>query len=363
MKKELLLLFCLVGCVDPYQDLHKSLDETLEIIDKLYPEKPNIEKMRQGMLNGLIQGTDTHGSYLDEMSLKNLVESVDGGDLKLGMVISKHKNGLFVKKVYENSPAYIAGLVDGDILTNFDGYPLKDITLDSFLKLIKEKKSYLITLIRDKTTLEKKVTPGTFIAPSTELKWLDSIAYLKFGCINKNAADEVAKHLQTIKKNKKSKGLILDLRDCPGGSFEAGVGIASQFLDGHVVVEMHKKEDNSKFSSAGFDTINKLSVIILQNKNTCSAGEIISAALKAHKRATLMGENTAGSATAKSVIHYPNRKDGLILTIAFLNDPNGKRIGKEGLEPDITLKDNEVSKIKKMDFYISEALKFLNKKQ
>ena len=203
MKKELLLLFCLVGCVDPYQDLHKSLDETLEIIDKLYPEKPNIEKMRQGMLNGLIQGTDTHGSYLDEMSLKNLVESVDGGDLKLGMVISKHKNGLFVKKVYENSPAYIAGLVDGDILTNFDGYPLKDITLDSFLKLIKEKKSYLITLIRDKTTLEKKVTPGTFIAPSTELKWLDSIAYLKFGCINKNAADEVAKHLQTIKKNKK----------------------------------------------------------------------------------------------------------------------------------------------------------------
>ena len=126
---------------------------------------------------------------------------------------------------------------------------------------------------------------------------------------------------------------------------------------------MHKKEDNSKFSSAGFDTINKLSVIILQNKNTCSAGEIISAALKAHKRATLMGENTAGSATAKSVIHYPNRKDGLILTIAFLNDPNGKRIGKEGVEPDITLKDKEVSKIKKMDFYISEALKFLNKKQ
>ena len=101
---------------------------------------------------------------------------------------------------------------------------------------------------------------------------------------------------------------------------------------------------------------------MLQNKNTCSAAEIIAAALKAHKRATLIGENTAGSATAKRVVPFINRKDGLILTIAFLNDPFGKRIGKNGVEPDIVKKEIKIPKSQKSDLYIAEALKLLNSK-
>lgn len=275
------------------------------------------------------------------------------------MLLTKHKDGLQVKKVFEQSAGYSVGIKEGDLLTEFDGTPLKDIKLEDFLSLIKEKKPYVVTLLRNKKKITTEITPGHFTVPTAELEWFGNVAYLKFGCIGKSAADEVQGHIQAIKTNRKLKGIILDLRDCPGGSFEAGVGIASQFLDGDVVVEMQRKQSFSKFSSKGRDTLNKLPLVVLQNKNTCSAAEIIVAALKAHKRAILIGENTAGSATAKAIVSFSNHKDGLILTIAFLNDPFGKRIGKSGIEPDILKKEIKISKNKKSDPYIAEALKFL----
>lgn len=358
---RLYLLFCLLlaNCSSPYQDLHNSLDEVLTIIDELYPEKPDQEILRQSMLQGVIQGIDTHGSYLSEVQIKRLTESIEGGELKLGMLIAKHKDGLQIKKVFEQSAGYALGVKKGDVMTEFDGTSLKDVKLENFLFLIKEKKPYVVTFLRDKEKITTAITPSHFAVPTAELEWLGNVAYLRFDCIGKSAADEVQSYLQVVKTNKKLKGLILDLRDCPGGSFEAGIGIASQFLDEQVIVEMQRKELFLKFSSKGFDTLNKLPLVVLQNKNTCSAAEIIAAALKAHKRATLIGENTAGSATAKAIVSFSNRKDGLILTIAFLNDPFGKRIGKNGVEPDILKKEIKISKNKKSDPYIAEALKFL----
>lgn len=359
--KFLIILLLLVGC-STHQDLHNSLEETLLIIDKSYPEKPDQEKLRQGMINGLIQSIDPHGSYLAEYQLKNLIEVVEGGDLKLGIILTKHEKGFLAQKVFEKSPANLADIKEGDILLEFDGTRLKNLSLENILDLIKEKKPYKIILLRNKKRLEKEITPGPFSPPSVELKWFKNVAYFKISCIRKSSADEVKSHLETIKKSANLAGLILDLRDCPGGSFDAGIGIASQFLDGHPVVEMQQKEGLAKFASSGTDILNKLPIVILQNKQTFSAAEIISAALKAHKRATLIGENTAGGATAKSIINYPNKKDGLIITIAFLNDPNGKRIGKEGVEPDILKKEIKESKKSKSDPYITEALRFLQSK-
>lgn len=361
MNWYLFLLFFLANCSNPYQGLHDSLDETLKIIEEFYPQPPSAEKLRQGMLQGLIQSADNNGNYLNEEQIKTLMETIDGGELKLGMILVKHQEGLLVKKVYDESAAHTTGIKQNDILTEFNGTFLKSIPLYNFFDLIKEKKAYKITFLRKNKMLIKEITPGPFTPPSAELKWFKKIACLKFSCISKNAASEVQNHLQKILTNQPLYGLILDLRDCPGGSFEAGIGIASQFLDGHVVVEMQKKEGFSKFCSAGSDILNKLPIVILQNKNTCSAGEIIAASLKAHKRATLVGENTAGKATAKEVIRYLNRKDGLIITIAFLNDPFGKRIGNEGIAPHIKIEESEILKNKQDDVYIEKALSLLLK--
>ncbi len=359
MKLSIIFFLLLIGCSNPYQDLHDSLDETLEIIDTLYPEKPGQDKLRQGMIHGLIQGIDAHGSYLNEMQIKSLREAVDGGELKLGMILTKHKNGFLVKKVFEKSASYAAGIKADDILTQFDKSSLKNIELNDFLNLIKEKKTYGIVLLRNRQKLTKEIIPGHFTPSTAELKWYGNVACLKFGCVSKEAADEIRNHIQKIKTNKKLSGLILDLRDCPGGSFEAGIGIASQFLDGNVVVEMQKKESFSKFCSSGPDALNKLPLVVLQNKNSVSAAEIIAVALKANKRAILIGQNTAGGATAKEMISFTNRKDGIIISIAFLNDPLGKRIGHEGVEPDIRIDELEVLKNKNIDLYIKKSLSIL----
>ena len=98
---------------------------------------------------------------------------------------------------------------------------------------------------------------------------------------------------------------------------------------------------------------------MLQNRNTFSAAEIISAALKGNKRAKIIGENSGGAATAKNIAYYPNRTDGLIIPIAFLNDPNGKRIGKDGVEPDILMEETKIQKNKTLDAYILKALSFV----
>jgi len=361
MKLCTFLFLFLIGCSSQNQDLHNSLDETLDIIDKLYPEKPSQETLRQGMLKGLIQSADSHGSYLNEEEIRILIENVDGGELKLGMNLEKHAEGLLVKKVFEKSAAHDTEIIAGDILTDFDSISLKGIALNDFLGLIKEKKSYKVGLLRNNKKHTKEIVPGHFVPQTAELLWFGNVACLKFSCISKEAANEVREHLQKIKTNKKLSGLILDLRDCPGGSFDAGIGIASQFLDGDVVIEMQKKDSFSKLCSTGPDVLNKLPLVVLQNKNSVSAAEIIAAALKASNRATLIGQNTEGGATAQQIVHYSNRKDGLIISIAFLNDSHGKRIGNEGVIPDIRIENAPASKNK--DLYIEKALSILRSKK
>lgn len=357
MKFFLFTLLLLVGCSSKYQDLHQSLDETLAIVDELYPEEPNIQKMRISMLHGLIHVVDQCASYLNDSQIKFLIESADGSKPRLGINVAKHKDGFEIKKVFEKSAANVAGLKVGDVICEFDGQPLKELTLERFPLLIKERKPYKLLIIRGSHKLIKEIIPDNY--PSIEFKWLNNVAYLKLDFISNDCVNHVKNYLIKINDNPKSAALILDLRDSPGGSFNAAIDISAQFLDGHSIVEMQKKYSFSKFAASGKDVLNKLPIFVLQNSNTFSAAEIISAALKGNKRAKIIGQNSGGSATAKHVVNYPNRTDGLIIPIALLNDPNGKRIGKNGVEPDILIEEIKVQKSKQRDLYIFEALRFV----
>jgi len=361
MKILQLILLLLIGCTNKYEHLHQSLDDTLAIIDEVYPEPVDSEKLRIGMLQGVIQSTDPNGSYLSETQLKILLETIEGGDLKFGIQVEEHKDGILVKKVFPQSAGQTAGLQAGDLIITFDDQPLKEMKATEFPALIKGKKAYKLLILRNGHHITKEVIPGHFIYPTTELKWFKNIAYLKFGCIGKDSDHEVRDQLITIQKNPKLSGLILDFRDSPGGSFEASLGIASQFLDGDVVIEVQKKEGFSKFASSGPDTLHKLPICVLQNHNTSSAAEIIAVALKTNKRAKIIGEKSSGTATAKLVAKYVDRNDGLIISLAFLNDSQGKRIGKDGIEPDILIKETKVHKASANDTYIAEALRVLSK--
>ena len=357
MKIFLPLLLLLVSCSSKYQDLHQSLDETLAIVDDLYPEEPNIQKMRVGMLQGLIQGVNSFGSYLNESQIKILIESADGSKPKLGINVAVHKEGFEIKKIFEKSAADLAGLKIGDVICEFDGQPLKELSLEKFPLLIKEKRPYKLLIKRGSNEFYKEMIPDNSL--TTEFKWFNNVAYLKLDFISNDSVHQVKDYLIRIKTNPQLAALILDLRDSPGGGFDAAMEIAEQFLDGHPIVEVQKKSGLSKFAASGKDVLSALPIYVLQNRNTFSAAEIISAALKGNKRAKIIGENSGGAATAKNIAYYPNRTDGVIIPIAFLNDPNGKRIGKDGVEPDILMEETKIQKNKTLDAYILKALSFV----
>lgn len=360
MKFFCFVLLLLVACSSKYQDLHQSLDETLEIIDNLYPEETNIQKMRIAMLQGIIQSVDQCATYLNDSQIKFLLESVDGSKPKFGINVAKHKDGFEVKKVFEKSAADLADLKVGDVICEFEGQSLKELMLEKFPLLIREKKPYKLLVLRGSDKLVKEIIPDNF--PSIEFKWFNNAAYLKLDFISNDCVKHVKNYLIKINDNPKSVALILDLRDSPGGSFDAAMAIAEQFLDGHPIVEVQKKDSFYKFVASGKDVLNKLPIFVLQNSNTFSAAEIISAALKANNRAKIIGQNSGGAATAKHVVNYPNRSDGLIIPAALLNDPNGKRIGKNGVAPDILIEEAKVQKSKHRDLYILEALRFVPNK-
>ena len=226
----------LVGCANRYQDLHDSLDDALTIIEDLYPEQPDMAKVRISMLQGIIGGIDPNGHYLNETQIKTLLETVEGNELKLGIEVSKLEDGVIVKKVFAKSPSELAGLKEKDIIISLDGKSLKDITLENFPSLIKESKICRLVVNRCGNNIAVNITPGHFTYPTIETKWFKNVAYFKIGCISKDSTNELNAHLLTIKKNPKLSALILDLRDSPGGSFQAGVDIAAQFLDGSFIV-------------------------------------------------------------------------------------------------------------------------------
>lgn len=359
MKKQLLLFLLLASCSTPHKYLHDSLDESLKIIYEQYPGEIDSEKLRQGMLQGLFIATSPFASYLNEIRLKAFLDAVDGSDLKLGMLVEKHDKGMLVKKVYKDSPSHKSGITENDIIIEFDCFSLKGLGLLEFIKLIKEKKSYTLKFLHKDKIHEAKITPGPFIPPSIELKWHGNVACIKIGFLTKNSAKEFIENLNTIKSTPKATGIILDLRDCPGGSFESGLAIAGQFLNKKIVMEKQNAKNVEKYYSEPIDVSCKLPIIVLQGNNTYSAGEIISAALKGNKAATVIGQNTGGCALVKSIEPFKSQRDGYIIPIAFINDPSGNRIDSKGVEPDITIKDAKNSKDKRIDFYILEALKFL----
>lgn len=358
MKKILILpLFLLVSCTNKYQDLYQSLDETLAIVEEHYPEAPDIQAMRVAMLQGLIKSINPCSFYLNEGQIKFLLESADGTKPRFGMNIAKHNEGIEIKKIFEKSPAELAGLKIGDVICEFEGQSVKGMPIENFPSLIKEIKSYKITVLRGTNKLNVEITPSD--CSTIEFKWFSNVAYLKLDFISNDYVRQIKDYLNKIKTNPKATALILDLRDSPGGSFEAAMEISELFLDGHPIIEVQKKDNFYKIVSAGKDQLNKLPMFVLQNRNTYSAAEIISAALKCNKRAKVIGQNSGGSATAKFVLYFPNRKDGLIIPSALLNDPNGKRIGKNGVEPDILIEETKIQESKSKDLYILEALRFV----
>lgn len=317
--------------------------EAWNAIDSKFVSNDGLDTQKRvwGAIEGMVKSLgDPYSVFFPPQEAKMFNEDIQGNFGGVGMEIGVRNGVLTVIAPLKDTPAYRAGIKTGDKIVKIDGKSSSDMMADEAVRRIRGKKGteVKLTLLREggDKPLEIKITRDIIKVPSlkTESK-KDGIFVISLYLFSANSANDFRDALREFVSSKKTK-LILDLRGNPGGYLSASVDIASWFLPLGKVVAREKFSDGKEvlYRSKGYDIFKKLPMVILVDKGSASASEILAGALSEHGVATLVGEKTYGKGSVQELIPITD-KTSLKLTIARWLTPNGISISKQGLEPDI----------------------------
>jgi carboxyl-terminal processing protease len=327
------------------QDL-KVLTTTYSNIKKLYVEDIDNKKLFTNAIKGMVSGLDPHSAYLEPKEQKSLLESASGEFGGLGIVITKKDDVIQVISPIDNTPAYRAGIQAGDKIIKINDKLVRGMTLEDGVGLMRGKPGtdIEITIVRiDEKPFVVKITREIITITSAKGYLLeDGIGYVRVSSFQKPTAALLEKIIERLKEENDGylNALILDLRNNPGGILNGAVDISSLFLDDVGTIVYTKGRipgSNSKFLADSGDILNNSPMVVLINKGSASASEIVAGALQDHKRAIIMGDTSFGKGSVQTILELKNGY-GLKITTARYYTPNGRSIQAKGIEPDIKLK-------------------------
>ena len=310
------------------------------------PDKKLLEEAIQGMLNGL----DPHSSYLNEEDYRELRVGTSGEFGGVGIEVGMEDGFLKVIAPIDDTPAARAGIKAGDTIIKLDDKTVKGMALDDAVKLMRGKPGTKIELTvtregREKpfdVTLERAVikvvsVKGRLLEPG--------YLYIRLSQFQTHTAEDLIKTISRLKGQGPVRGLILDLRNNPGGVLNAAVAVSDAFLESGLIVytEGRVKDSQLRFQAAPDDVLDGAPMVVLVNGGSASASEIVAGALQDHKRAVVMGRQTFGKGSVQTIIPI-NERTALKLTTARYFTPNGRSIQADGIKPDIELADVKVAK-------------------
>ena len=349
------------------EETYKQLElfaNVLSMLQENYVEPINTKDLIEGAINGLLLSLDPHSSYMKPESFQELKDETHGSFTGIGIEITMRDGILTIVSPIEGTPADQAGLKAKDMIVKIDGDPTKEMTpMDAIKKLRGPKGSKVtISIHREGWREVKDFTLTRDIIPIQSVKsfFLEpGLAYTRITNFQSQTTTDYKKALKDLEAVHPIKGLILDLRNNPGGLLDQAVSIADIFIDEGLIVSTRGRtpEQNMTFKAHGNGGQGKYPMVVLVNGFSASASEIVTGALKDHKRATIIGTTTFGKGLVQTIVDLGNGA-ALKLTTAVYLTPNGTNINKKGITPDIVVKDNPKSKV---DEQLQAALRYIDR--
>ena len=352
MKKLIILIlltifFARESNANQTDNLYKKLDlfsDVLETLNNEYVDQVDENKVLDAAINGMLQSLDPYSSYMSPENFRNMNAETKGEFGGLGIEITMQAGLVKVISPIEGTPADKAGIKAGDFIIRINDTQVKGLNLFEAVSMMRGKVGTKINLVirRENVDDELKFTLTRGIIKirevSAEVK-LNNIGYIRLRAFNQKSHNQLKEKIKSF-KSKRLNGYILDLRNNPGGLVSQAIKISDMFLDTGEIVSTkgRDKTDIKIFNAKKGDIINGLPLIVLINKGSASASEIVSGALKDHKRAIILGETSFGKGSVQSIIPLTNR-GALRLTTAKYYLPSGSSISEVGVTPDITVKE------------------------
>ncbi len=346
--------------VDTYEMLN-LFGEVMERAKVSYVEEVSDRKLIESAINGMLVSLDPHSSYLDDQSFKYMNEQTKGKFGGLGIEVTMESGVVKVVSPIDDTPASAAGLKPGDYITNIDGEQVMGMTLNDAVDKMRGKVGTKVKL----TIRRINEKPFDVVLKREEIKIQSvksdikakSVIYIRVTSFTEDTDKMIEKAVKKAQNTLKSdvKGIVLDVRNNPGGLLDQAVGVSDLFLNKGEIVSTRSRnvEDTVKYSAKEGDIAEGLPIVVLVNDGSASASEIVAGALQDHKRAVILGEKTFGKGSVQTII--PLGKYGAMrLTTARYYTPSGRSIQATGIVPDVVVHPAKVEEIKN-DFERSEA--------
>ena len=340
-------------------EAYLKFTKILNMIENQYVDEVNTSTLINKALKGLMTNLDAHSTYMDAKAFKDLTVQTKGEFGGLGIVVGMKKGALTVIAPIDDTPAKKAGVKSGDIILKIDNKVTLGMTIDEAVKLMrgKPKTSIVLTIVRksESKPITIKIIRDIIKIQSVKSKTIGKdkdILYIHISSFDSHVAKNVKKALA---EHPKTKGIIFDLRNNPGGLLNQATRLLDMFIDHGVLVSQKGRnpEDNSEFKAHAENTDTSTPIVTLVNGGSASASEIVSGALQDTRRAVLVGEKTFGKGSVQVVIPI-GREDGLKLTIARYYLPSGRTIQNKGVTPDVVVHPGKVSRDDKESFSLKE---------
>jgi carboxyl-terminal processing protease len=341
----------------PFEDL-RTFTEIFGRIKRDYVEPVSDKKLLEDAIRGMLTGLDPHSAYLVAEEYQELKEGTTGQFGGLGIEVTMENGFIKVVSPIDDTPAQRAGIKTGDLIVRLDDKPVKGMALTDAVKYMRGEpgSKILLTIVREGAEAPLKITVVRDVVKvkSVKSRLLEkNYGYVRISSFQSGTGESLKEALAALKKENGGnlKGLVLDLRNNPGGVLNAAVEVSDAFLKSGLIVYTEGRIENSemRFNAAPDDLIDGAPMVVLINAGSASASEIVAGALQDQKRAVIMGEKSFGKGSVQTILPTSNGA-AVKLTTARYYTPSGRSIQAEGIEPDIALKNLKLETVDKTDF-------------